>query len=499
MPYSLAEIEPFLSERAVVPRVPVVAAPTGRPGDDFNAAHNAADVLGWLGFSFAHKDHTGEHWTRPGKSSREGASATVYADGGTSIWSSTCLDMWPSLQLGVGPGAKSYDPFGLLVATKYNGDFEAAAQDLADGGYGEPGFADQGNVLVEEIQDYLAVENKEDIIGGTGWEPIDLSVAAKMGPPPRPDILVRSDGVALLYRKKINFFFGPPESAKSWVAQYACVQVLRAGGSFLYLDFENSAQDVADHFRCLGVNPEVEMTLARGRAIYMNPTRLYNTEAKDLLSQVLQLKPWLVVIDGMTGAMRCLDRAYDSNTDFAHFEMEFMRPLTASGAALVAIDHVPKNSDGTSPIGAQHKKAATTGAMMKFFAIDKPGRGKKGRIRMYIEKDKGGWLRRHCDEDDAIADFFMSPVDDHVVAELHPAGATSTHRPDGIMERVSRCLEDNPSLDHDALLAKAQDGLEAKVFVPMAFRFLMQEGYISFNSDNSLRLNRPYRQSDAPF
>ena len=496
MPYSLAEIEPYLSERPQPVRMPLVAAPTGRPGDDFNAAHTASDVLGWLGFAYAHKDHTGEHWVRPGKSIREGASATVYPDGGTSIWSSTCLDMWPALQLGTGPGAKSYDPFGLLVATKYNGDFESAASDLAEGGYGEPSFADEGNVLVDEIQDYLAVENKEDV-GGTGWEPIDLSVAVRMGPPPPPDILCRSDGVGLLYRKKINFFFGPPESAKSWVAQYACLEVLRSGGSFLYLDFENSAQDVADHFRCLGANPATEMSLASGRAVYMNPTRLYNTEASDVLSQVLQLKPTLVVIDGMTGAMRCLDRAFDSNTDFAHFEMEFMRPLTACGAALLAIDHVPKNSDGASPIGAQHKKAATTGAMFKFFAMDKPGRGKKGRIRMYIEKDKGGWLRRHCDEDDAIADFFMSPSNEHIIAELHPVDASRTLRPVAIMERVSKCLEENPKHNQQSLMDAARENLHAKPMVPMAFRFLVEEGYIAFNLDNSLRLNRAFRQEEV--
>ena len=43
------------------------------------------------------------------------------------IWSSTCVSQWPALELG---HDKTYDAFGLLAATKYGGDFEAAARDL---------------------------------------------------------------------------------------------------------------------------------------------------------------------------------------------------------------------------------------------------------------------------------------------------------------------------------------------------------------------------------
>jgi hypothetical protein len=136
--YGLDDLEQFLDPAPAAPEptvkrnVPYIGPE--RPGEAFNARHSGGEILVRLGFTMARKDRSGdEHYTRPGKERRQGTSATVYADGHTTIWSDTCLAMWPALDT-----RRPYDPFGLYAATSYNGDFTAASRELGQQGYGEP-------------------------------------------------------------------------------------------------------------------------------------------------------------------------------------------------------------------------------------------------------------------------------------------------------------------------------------------------------------------------
>lgn len=104
-----------------------------RPGTAYNVRHTGGDVLRSHGFTLARTDRNGdEHWTRPGKDTREGTSATVYADDGhTTFWSDTVATMWPHLNV-----RRPYDPFGLVANMDHGGDFSAARQALRTAGYG---------------------------------------------------------------------------------------------------------------------------------------------------------------------------------------------------------------------------------------------------------------------------------------------------------------------------------------------------------------------------
>jgi hypothetical protein len=133
--YNLDELEPWLAEPPAPSTTVARAAYIGpeRPGDAYNVRHGGGEVLALLGFTFGRRDHNGdEHWTRPGKDAREGTSATLYADDGhVTIWSDTAAAMWPALEV-----RRPYDPFGLLVATAYAGDFTRATSELRARGYG---------------------------------------------------------------------------------------------------------------------------------------------------------------------------------------------------------------------------------------------------------------------------------------------------------------------------------------------------------------------------
>lgn len=104
----------------------------GLPGQVFNQRHTGAELLARLGFTHGHDTAEGAHWVRPGKTKREGASATVYnSDGHTTIWSDTVTSQWPALEV-----RRPYDPFGLYACCYHHGNFTDAAAELERLGYG---------------------------------------------------------------------------------------------------------------------------------------------------------------------------------------------------------------------------------------------------------------------------------------------------------------------------------------------------------------------------
>ena len=152
--YGLDDIEQHLDDAPEPPthrsgaRLPYIGPE--RPGDAYSLRHTGGDVLARHGFTLAGTDRNGdEHWTRPGKDTREGSSATVYADDGhTTIWSDTVRAMWPTIEL-----RRPYDPFGLVVHLEHNGDFGAATRALRAAGYGADDTADADALGLSAIGD----------------------------------------------------------------------------------------------------------------------------------------------------------------------------------------------------------------------------------------------------------------------------------------------------------------------------------------------------------
>ena len=96
-----------------------------RPGDEFDST--CADVLTAAGFVVHSEDSSGQHYTRPGKSTREGSSATVWkesrAGGDRCTLFSTSIDA-PAEYLG---DHRALTAWEAQVALHYGGDHSAAA------------------------------------------------------------------------------------------------------------------------------------------------------------------------------------------------------------------------------------------------------------------------------------------------------------------------------------------------------------------------------------
>lgn len=104
-----------------------------RPGDEFNQRHAGGYVLSMAGWMHSDTERNGnERWLHPWSPTSD-CSATVYGDDGhTTIWSETAAAK-TAIEV-----RRPYDPYGLYVTLIHDGDFNAAAKQLAAEGYGEP-------------------------------------------------------------------------------------------------------------------------------------------------------------------------------------------------------------------------------------------------------------------------------------------------------------------------------------------------------------------------
>ena len=108
-------------------------------------------------------------------------------------------------------------------------------------------------------------------------------------------------------------------------------------------------------------------------------------------------EPTLVLIDGVTEAMSLHRLKSVDNDDLATFGRLITRPIAATGAATVDLDHQPKAIDnrGRYALGWVHKLNGLSGASIIAENIAPMGVGLRGVTRLRIAKDRPGQLRAH--------------------------------------------------------------------------------------------------------
>lgn len=226
----------------------------------------------------------------------------------------------------------------------------------------------------------------------TSWWPRDLTaVLAGNDPEPQPEFLDRLDEVSLFYRGKVNGLIGESESGKTWVALLAVVQTLAAGHRVAYFDFEDTADGIVSRLRSMGAT-EDQLT----QLDYIGPDEaLHGPASADLTEYLTQTQPDLIILDGFNAAMTLLGLELTDNTDATKFAQMLLKPLASTGACVVYVDHVPKSREnrGKGGIGAQAKRAMTTGCALSVDVVSAFGRGMTGRLRLTVDKDRPGHVR----------------------------------------------------------------------------------------------------------
>jgi RecA/RadA recombinase len=254
----------------------------------------------------------------------------------------------------------------------------------------------------------------------TSWAPVDLGpVLAGDELEPPPAMLHRADEAGLLYAGKVHSFAGEPESGKSWLALAACVEAIEAGQHVAYLDFEDQASGIVGRLRNLGATDEA----IHDRFGYLRPDEPLTQAGRADLEGALASSPSLAVVDGVTEAMTLLGLDVLNNRDVARFIEEIPRRLTRSGAAVILIDHVvkAKGERGRYAIGAQHKLAGIDGAGYSFEILRPFGRGLEGVARIWVTKDRPGFVRQSAAGGKVAGEFHLRSEGDAVVVEIRPA------------------------------------------------------------------------------
>jgi archaellum biogenesis ATPase FlaH len=291
------------------------------------------------------------------------------------------------------------------------------------------------NAVEKPDDDWLeyVMAEQEAIINAprTSWdiEPIDNILDGDTTEPP-PVYLMRSDGVAMLYKGKVSVIHGEPESCKGWLACMAAQHCLESSSEHvLYIDFEDTAKGVVPRMMAL----ETDLEVLRSRFHYIGPTEMlydqkpyeidgvwHNTRStiKSLQRALTQIDGavGIVVLDGMNQAIANQGGKTGSSEDVSDFYRDLPRMLTKrEGCAVLIVDHLPKAAGNAAVDGAEFLAKVT-----------KPfGRGGVSAVvEISITKDRPGWLRQYGtkppDLVQRIADFHLTSYEkqDTITLEL---------------------------------------------------------------------------------
>jgi hypothetical protein len=327
------------------------------------------------------------------------------------------------------------------------------------------------------------------------WKPVDLGpVLDGTWEPPEPSVGSRDDGHGLFYPGRMHVVAAEAEAGKTWLALAAAATELARGESCVYLDFEDDEGGIAGRLLTIGADREA----IRKRFAYIRPeSPVRGVGEHDLADALGDLKPSLVIIDGVTEAMSLHGLELKDNTDVARFGQLLPRRMTAAGAATVLLDHVVKDREarGGYAIGGVHKLNGLNGAMYLLENRDPFGIGRTGRSRLLIRKDRPGRLRRHAVQaHDSLfwyADLTVrSHGEDFAEAALPPPEQhnDTPFRPTAIMTRISAVLaEVTGGLSGNAVEGAVKGKRET---IRYALELLVSEGFVQVDRRGQTKIHK---------
>jgi len=247
----------------------------------------------------------------------------------------------------------------------------------------------------EYLSEGQALENwmRETFGEERDFFPVDLDpILAGNLEPPSPSFLRRADGCRLLYTGMLHWVASEPEAGKSWLALLAVKELLEARKRVVYFDYEMYPQEIVRRLRSLG--------LSRGNFAgleYIRPPGRMSDEILQFYGSSTEGAPALftnvslVVFDACTEAMAADGFDPLDNVQVAKWLQRAPRLAQRLGAAVLVLDHVPKDRDGRGryAIGAQHKLAQTD-VQYSLYNTQPFAPGRTGLSAIAVQKDRPG-------------------------------------------------------------------------------------------------------------
>lgn len=297
----------------------------------------------------------------------------------------------------------------------------------------------------------------------SGWTPILLAPVAAGGEPrPTPTVGIAPDGSGgLLYPGRRHAIVSESEAGKSWLAMLQVQAEAARGNHALVIDFEDDEHGFTSRAIDMGIPVEHLDTLIH----YYRPDSPIDTMTAPIVGHMLRdWQPSIVVCDGITDGMGLHGLNPLDNKDVAAFSRLLLRPLTETGAALVALDHVTKSSEGRGryALGGVHKLNDVNGAQFLLDNRQPFGHGLTGRSGLFVGKDRPGLLRA-LGRRSAVGYWIGDLVGESLGAgALHlnllpPPEKVEAFRPTVLMERVRDAIRNAPEpLTTNGILDRVQ-------------------------------------------
>lgn len=366
-----------------------------------------------------------------------------------------------------------------------------AAADLADAAY-------------RETDPLAALTRAQNAIGalavdGESGSTLDIAdVAALLATDLKPEralYLTRSDGLALLYAGKIHCLQAEPSSGKSWIAALAIAEVLELGGHAVCMDHEDTAVGWLGRLLAIGCKPAA----IAARFHYLQPVGAHGPVERAQLNRLLDdVNPDLVIIDGVGESLSRNGLSEDKADDILKWSDMLPRPIAATGATVLMIDHVAKDPEqrGRWARGSGAKLGAVDGATYQVKVVQPFSRKKAGGVKLVIAKDRPGGVGAIGD---TAAVITIEPHGDGervvltVGTDTATLPATDRHKPTMVMAQIAHEIE-------TATVRLTSTALRALIPQPHDRTFsealarLISEGFVteSTRRPKTLRLVRPY-------
>jgi hypothetical protein len=319
------------------------------------------------------------------------------------------------------------------------------------------------------------------------WEPIDLSTLGDREPV-LPNLAAN---LPIFYPGKRHVFSGLPEALKTMLAYAALLDALRNGRRVGVLNFEMDEHDARDMFRDLGATEEEVAQI-----VFRSPERA--PTSKDITALVEERLD-VVLIDAGAGMYEVEGVDDNDRIKVEKTAKKWIKPLWRAGIATATLDHLAKKNAGGWAIGSE-RKVGQADVHLRFQSKVPLVRGGKGVVKITVEKDRPGYIRR--DFPHGLEVFIESDPITHALTyaiRAYDPDEREEFRPTGLMEKVSKYVEKHDG-EPKRKIIEAVGG--KRDYVLLAIDTLEDEGYVEFEKKGQSMLVhhvRPFTEHDDIF
>jgi len=263
-----------------------------------------------------------------------------------------------------------------------------------------------------------------------------------------PDLLMMTNGKALLYGSRLNEVHGDSGTGKTMLVVQTVAELLAKGSSVMVVDIEDSPAPLIQRLRQIGVTDD---QIRRG-VVFIHPTDAFGRPNVDrLVNAAVEHKVAHVFIDSLGEAFSLNSVDENNDNEVGPWIRNVSRRLIQeAGCGVTHIDHITKSADNPlHPSGSKRKRAAITGVSWYMHSIDPFDIHNGGRARLRCGKDRHGNYKRGED----VADLVMTMVSSSCFLKLEPMASADDrqHRKEealvrAVVDAVRACTPDWLSL-----------------------------------------------------